>query len=156
MKGDARRPGEWSFVGGGGWKSGLQTWEPQASPSPTLCPFTALKPSEHPSSVSAQLLQLCPALCDPMDCSLPGSSIHGILQARILKWVAMASSRGSPQPRDGIHTSYVPCISGRFFTTSATWGLYLWISQRPEHKKMRTNVYHSGQPSKFPYFKFLT
>ena len=42
----------------------------------------------------------CPTLCDPMDCSLPGSSVYGILQARILKWVAMPSSRGSSQPRD--------------------------------------------------------
>ena len=40
-------------------------------------------------------LQLCLTLCDPMDCSLPGSSVHGILQARILDWVAMTTSRGS-------------------------------------------------------------
>ena len=39
--------------------------------------------------------QSCPTLCDPMDCSLPGSSVHGILQARILEWVATPSSRGS-------------------------------------------------------------
>ena len=45
-------------------------------------------------------LQLCLTLCDPMDCSPPGSSVHGILQARILEWVAMPSSRGSSQPRD--------------------------------------------------------
>ena len=44
--------------------------------------------------------QLCYTLCDPMDCSLPGSSVHGILQARILEWVAISSSRGSSQPRD--------------------------------------------------------
>ena len=42
----------------------------------------------------AKLLQLCPALCDPIDCSLPGSSVHGILQARILEWVTMPFSRG--------------------------------------------------------------
>ena len=48
----------------------------------------------------ALVIQLCPTLCDPMDCSLPGSFVHGILQARILKWVAMPSSRGSSQPRD--------------------------------------------------------
>ena len=39
--------------------------------------------------------QLCPSVCDPMDCSLPGSSVHGIYQARLLEWVAMPSSRGS-------------------------------------------------------------
>ena len=48
----------------------------------------------------AKPLQLCPALCDPMDYSRPGSSVHGIHQARILEWVAVPSSRGSSQPRD--------------------------------------------------------
>ena len=42
----------------------------------------------------------CPTLCDPMDCSLPNFSVHGLLQARILEWVAMHSSRGSSRPRD--------------------------------------------------------
>ena len=46
--------------------------------------------------------QLCPTLCDPMDCSLPGSSVHGILQARILEWVTIPFSRGSSQPRNQI------------------------------------------------------
>ena len=46
------------------------------------------------------LSQSCLTLCDPMACSLPGPSVHGILQARILEWVAMPSSRGSSQPRD--------------------------------------------------------
>ena len=44
--------------------------------------------------------QSCLTLCDPMDYSLPGSSVHGILQARILQWVAISFSRGSSQPRD--------------------------------------------------------
>ena len=50
--------------------------------------------------VHAKLLQSCPTLCDPMDCSLLGSTVHGILQARILEWVAMPSSRESSGPRD--------------------------------------------------------
>ena len=54
--------------------------------------------------------------CDPMDCSPPGSSLHGILQARILEWVASSSSRGSSQARDQTHISCVFCIAGRFFT----------------------------------------
>ena len=54
----------------------------------------------------AQSLQSCPTLWDPLDCSLPGSSVHGILQARILEWVAMPSYRGSSQPRDQTHVSY--------------------------------------------------
>ena len=55
--------------------------------------------------------KLCPILCDPMDCSPLGSSVHGILQARILEWVAITSSRGSSLPRDQIHVSYVSCIA---------------------------------------------
>ena len=60
--------------------------------------------------VCAKLLQLCPTLCNPMDCSLPGSSVHGILQARILEWVTMPSSRGSSLPSNGTGVSYVSCI----------------------------------------------
>ena len=56
---------------------------------------------------------LCWALCDPMNCSSPGSSVHGILQVRILEWVAISSSRGSSWPRDQTH---VPCIAGGFIT----------------------------------------
>ena len=69
----------------------------------------------------AQLLQLCLTLCNSMDCSLPGSCVHRILQARILEWVAMCCSRGSSWP--GLEpTSFMsPALAGRFFTTSATW-----------------------------------
>ena len=52
------------------------------------------------SHVHAKSLLSCPALCNLMDCSPPGTSAHGILQARILEWIAMPSSRGSSQPRD--------------------------------------------------------
>ena len=55
----------------------------------------------------AESLQSCLTLCNPMDCSLPGSSIHGFLQARILEHVAMPFSRGSSQPRDRTQISYV-------------------------------------------------
>ena len=66
-------------------------------------------------------LQLCPTLCDPMDCSPPGSSVQRILQAGILKWVVLSFSRGSSQPRDRTHVSMSPALAGRFFTTSTTW-----------------------------------
>ena len=56
-------------------------------------------------------------LCNPTDCSPPGSSVHGILQARILAWVAIPFSRGSSQPRDWTQVS---CIAGRFFTIWTT------------------------------------
>ena len=65
----------------------------------------------------AKSLQSCPTLWDPVDCSLPGSSVHRILQARKLQWVAMVSSRGSFPPRDQTHISCDSCISGWFFTT---------------------------------------
>ena len=60
--------------------------------------------------------QLC-LFCDPMDCMLPGSSVHGISQARTLKWVAISCSRGSSQPRD---RTQVSCIAGGFFASWAT------------------------------------
>ena len=60
--------------------------------------------------IQAKLLQFCLTFCDPMDCTLPGSSVHGILQARILQWVAMPCSRGSFRPRDQTHISCVSCI----------------------------------------------
>ena len=63
--------------------------------------------------VSAKSLQSCLTLWDPMDYSSSGSSVHGILQARILEWVAMPSSRGSSWPRDQACISYVPCIGRR-------------------------------------------
>ena len=64
--------------------------------------------------LSARKLPWCPTLCDPMDCNLPGSSVHGILQARILEWVVMPSFRGSSQSRDWTQVSDVSCI-GRWF-----------------------------------------
>ena len=65
-------------------------------------------------------LQSCLTLWYPMDCSLPGSSVHGILQARILEWDAMPSSRGSSQPRDWTYSSYIFCIGRQI--------LYHWES----------------------------
>ena len=64
----------------------------------------------------------CPTLYYPMDCSLPGSTVHGISQARILEWVAISSSRGSSQPRD---QSYVSCIGRKI--------LYHWAAQEAHH-----------------------
>ena len=64
-------------------------------------------------AVPCLVTQSCLTLCNPVGYSLPGSSIHGILQARILEWVAMPSSRGSSQPRD---QTQVSCIAGGFFT----------------------------------------
>ena len=65
----------------------------------------------------SEVTQLCATLSDTMDCSPPDSSVHGILQARILEWVAMPFSRGSSQPRDQTQVSR---IAGGFFTICAT------------------------------------
>ena len=73
--------------------------------------------------------QSCPTLCDPMDCSPLGSSVHGILQARILEWVAISFSRGSSWPRDQTQAS---CIAGQFFTFWATKEVLLEQTAREE------------------------
>ena len=82
------------------------------------------------------VIQWCPTLCDPMDCSLPGSSVHGVLQARVLERVAMPSSRGSSQPRDrtqfsriagGFFTDWAIRASPVFFCTSPRSTSYIWV-----------------------------
>ena len=73
--------------------------------------------------LKVKVAQSCPTLCDPIDCSPQGSSVHGILQARILEWVAVPFSKGSSQPRDWIHVSHT---AGRFFIVWAT-------SEAPEY-----------------------
>ena len=65
----------------------------------------------------SEVAQLCLTLCDPIDCSLPGSSIHGIFQTTVLEWVAISFSRRSSQPRDWTQVS---CTAGRRFTVWAT------------------------------------
>ena len=63
------------------------------------------------------VVQSCLSFCDPMDCSLPGSSVHGFFQARILKWTAISFTRGSSWPRNW---TWVSCIAGRFSNIWAT------------------------------------
>ena len=76
--------------------------------------------SRH-TCMCAKSLQLYLTLCDHLDCNTPGSSVHGIFQARILEWVAMPSSRGSSWPMTQTPVSYVCCIARRVLYTSATW-----------------------------------
>ena len=73
--------------------------------------------------VNAQSLQAGLTLCDPMDGSLPDSSVQGILQTAMLKWVAMLSSQGSSWPGDGTQVS---CIAGRFLTTRGSPIINVW------------------------------
>ena len=92
-----------------------------------LIPFIRVPPSQPkyllkaPFSIiiesESEVAQSCPTLCDPVDCSPPGSSVHGILQARILEWIGISFSRGSSQLRD---LTQVSCIAGRCFILWAT------------------------------------
>ena len=69
----------------------------------------------------AKSLQLCLTLCNPMDCNPPGSSVRGILQARIPEWAAVPSYRESSNPGTESASLMSPALAGRFFTTSTTW-----------------------------------
>ena len=70
-----------------------------------MCMYTHIHVNMH-----AKLLPSCPTLCNPMECSPPGSSVHGIFQARILEWVAIPLSRGSSQPRDQTQVSCIQIL----------------------------------------------
>ena len=95
--------------------------------------------------------QSCPTLCNPMDCSPPGSSVGGILQAGILEWVAIPISRGSPKLRDWIHGSY---IAGRFFTVWATRKTpFLPHSKEPGQCPLPFHLLHLLYHP--PFFSFL-
>ena len=81
----------------------------------------------------ATCAQLCPTLCDPKDCSLPGSTVHGISQAGIVEWVAISFSRGSPRPRDQTCIS-VSCTGRQILhhcATSEAPTLHLTLARSP-------------------------
>ena len=100
--------------------------------------------------VKSEIAQSCPTLCDPMDCGLPGSSVHGIFQARILEWVAISFSRGSSTPRN---QTWVSCMVGRHFTVWATREEY--CSRDYTNFSLmckQTNQTKSNQPNKAQWF----
>ena len=99
-------------------------------------------------------VQSCTTLCCPMDCSPPGSSAHGIFWARILKWDATSSSRGSSQPRDWTRISWVFRTAGGFFTISATCIIkkYQFLKLRNKEVTFSLIVLHSAAKSKFCLF----
>ena len=94
--------------------------------------------------VCAKSLQSCPTLCDPMDCSLPGSSVHKIFQARTLEWVAISSSSDLPNPGIEPESLMSSVLAAGFFTTSATWKAYNVI----------TNRYHFWEEIRLEFFSF--
>ena len=108
----------WSLVGGCPWhhlrKSDTNTKSVTLNKKIQPVGFMIWKQSIR---LKVKVARSCPTLCDPMDCSPPGSSVHGILQARIPKWAAISLSRGSSWPRDWTQVSY---IAGRLFTIWAT------------------------------------
>ena len=79
-------------------------------PSPSLENYWFLTQLYYDALHACSVAQSCPNLCNPVDCSPRGSSVHGIFQARIVEWVAISSSRGSSWPRDQTHGTCVSCI----------------------------------------------
>ena len=98
-------------------------------PSDSVLPLDSRAPRTHLFMLHILTYCMCvlsPALCDPMDRSLSGSSVHGILQAKILEWVAISYSRGSSWPRDRTHISWVSCTAVRYLTTESP-GTHLFM-----------------------------
>ena len=69
--------------------------------------FTELSATTIQEDSESEVAQSCPNLCDPMDCNLPSSSVHGIFQAIVLEWIAISFSRGSSRPRDQTRVSHI-------------------------------------------------
>ena len=102
---------------------------------------------------------LSPPLCDPIECNLPGSSINGMFQAKILEWAAISSSRGSFRSRDRNQVSCSSCFSSQILYHWATWealnnievfpnpGSYVWGTVRPNKHK------HQGLEQTKVYFR---
>ena len=81
---------------------------------------------QNAAATAAKSLQSCPTLCYPVDSNLPDLSVHGILQARILEWVACPPSGNLPAQGLNLHFMS-PALADRFFTTSATWGCVRFV-----------------------------
>ena len=114
----------------------------------------------HRHNVSCvKSLQSCLTLCDPMDCSPPGSSVHGILQARILEWVAMPPPGGLPNPGIEPVSLTSPASAGGFFTPSTTWEALHHNDDIKFHISCSIYVYFCDQEKKafkLPLLLFLS
>ena len=73
----------------------------------------------------SEIVQSCPTLCNPMDCSLPGSSVHRIFQARVLEWIAISFARGSSRPRNWTRVSH---IAGRRLSSEPPGKPWIWAN----------------------------
>ena len=87
--------------------------------------------SYSPLQSESEVTQSCPTLCDPMDCSLSGSSVHEIFQARVLDWIVISFSRGSSRPRNRTRVSH---IAGRRFT--------IWAATYESTNALRRKLHH--------------
>ena len=115
------RQSNWCCICEWRWMFSWHTYKGNSLSDRTCNCWSIKKETQDPMTcVHLLSLQSCPTLCLPKDCSPLGLSVHGILQARILEWVAMSSSRGSSLSRDWTLISYVSC-TGR-------WVLYHWAT----------------------------
>ena len=95
-------------------------------------------------ALSLKVAQLCPTLCDPMDYSRPSSSVHGVLLARILEWVAIPFSRRSSRPKDWTQVSH---IAGRVFT--------VWTTRKsPNNGRTKHVLYKEWMKFKSPFCRW--
>ena len=95
---------------------------PEFTSFPYFAERVLLPKSQHPEAgVHAKSFQSCPGLCNPIDCSPPGSSVHGILQARILEWLPFSFPGDLPDLGIKALSLRSPALAGRFFTSSTTW-----------------------------------
>ena len=122
------------------WHTSFPIWNQSVAPCPVLTvaswpAYRFLKRQVRWSGISISFRILCPIICDPMDCSLPGSSVHRILQARILEWVAIPFSQGSSWPRD---QTQVSCIADKVFT--------IWATRKAYHCKEWWLFFNWGRP----------
>ena len=92
----------------------------------------------------AKLLQSCPTLSDPMYCSPPGSSVHGVLQARMLEWGAVPSSRGSSRPRDRARVSHIVCTGRQALSCISFQKL---DPDRKDNKQFEQSTQHLLKPA---------
>ena len=96
--------------------------------------------------LSCSVTQSGSTLCESMDCSLPGSSVHGIFPARILEWVAIYFSRGSLRPKDWTRVSYTAYIAGIFFTNEPPGNPFKKWSTRKIIKKKKKEIRRPAWP----------
>ena len=107
---------------------------PEYFPRDSLCKYFLQVSKYIPACMV--LLQSCLILCGPMECSPPGSSVHGTLQARILEWITIPFSRGSSQPRDHTWVSCSSYIARRFFTAEPPGKPQIYYYPLLSHRKI--------------------